>query len=135
MKTANVRDSQGRRARALLSAQSIASQDVDIIFDELLDNETTAEIYLVDEISGTDLNATGLLSYCAEYANMTCSIDLASATRVELRNQLFFGSEDLIRSTTLLNEADITDAVAAFPPMEITGEDAIANHIFTNPHP
>ena len=134
MKTANVQDPQGRRARALLSAQHIASQDVNVIFIELLDNETTAEVFLIDEISGTDLNATGLLSYCADNASLTCSLGLASATLVQLRNQLFFGSDDLIRSTALLDEADITAAEATFPPMQITGDDPTANPVSTNPH-
>jgi len=134
--TGVARDSEGntRRARALLSAQTIAGQDVDVIFAELLDGETTVEVFLVDAISGTDLDATELLSYCADDASLTCSIDLDSATRVDLRNQLFFASGDLIRSTTLLDDADIAAAVAASPPMAVTGEDATVNPVSTNLH-
>jgi len=105
-----------RRARSLLSAQNIGGQDVNLIFAELLDFETTAEVYLVDVISGTDLNSTGILGYCP--IDEVCTIDFDSDTRVDLRNQLFPG--DLVRNVTLLDATDIAAAEAAYPPMKIT---------------
>jgi len=53
-----------RRSRALLSAAGIEGQDVTVIFDQLLDNETSVEVYLVDKIVGTDLDSAVLLNYC-----------------------------------------------------------------------
>eukprot|EP00967_Tisochrysis_lutea_P150912 scaffold292726_cov27-Tisochrysis_lutea.AAC.1 len=65
----------------VLDASALQGQPVDPIYDGLDDNETTAEIYLVDRVSGINLNASVLLAYCGS----TCKVDPdATLTAVSL---------------------------------------------------
>jgi len=117
-----------RRSRALLSALEIEGQNVEVILDLLIDNETTAEVYLVDDIFGTDLDSTELLSYCRANLGLDCYIDLDTSTQMELKNRLL--PPDVIRSSPLLNAADISnvETISAGPNSPPTMD--ITNYVY-----
>ena len=89
----------------VLDAHTIAGQSIDPIYDILEDNETSAEIYLVDVVEGTNLDADILLGYCGT----SCVLgENSTSSRVTLLGLV--ERNETVRETALISDANQTQA-------------------------
>ena len=60
-----------------LDASSLQGQLVDPIYDALKKNDTLVQVFLVDRIEGSDINASTLINFCESL----CQVDETGATQ------------------------------------------------------
>eukprot|EP00967_Tisochrysis_lutea_P097010 scaffold142299_cov21-Tisochrysis_lutea.AAC.1 len=92
----------------ILDASNLAGQSADQIYDALQDNETTVQVFLVDEIIGTGLDGEVLVPLCST----PCEVGVgATSTTLSLLGAV--GRGELVRTSPLISDANITQAEAS----------------------
>ncbi|EOD13726.1 hypothetical protein EMIHUDRAFT_124421, partial [Emiliania huxleyi CCMP1516] len=117
------------RHRALLDASSLVNKPAALLYNASDSIPLDARFFLIDRITGEQLNATGILALCASEGE-DCSFGKgASETELELRQYL--SRDSTIRSEALFDATTIEAAGAATANVSVVYSQEIEVEIFS----